>query len=90
VGVRIVELTNKNKKCNNIIITSLVGHQNTPPHRCARLGCWPSISRWPCASDGVIGASGEAVEAVALRRRVDVFHRKSMHGGLQPLPHVAT
>jgi len=54
------------------------------------LGCWPSISRWPCASGGVIGASGEDVEAGALRLRVDVFRLKSTRGGLHPLPHVAT
>ena len=38
----------------------------------------------------LIGASGEAVEAGALRLRVDVFCRKSRRGGLQPLPCVAT
>jgi hypothetical protein len=43
-----------------------------------------------CRHGGVIGASGEAVEAGALRPRVDVFCRKSMRGGLQPLPLVAT
>ena len=41
-------------------------------------------------SGGVIGASGEAVEAGALQQRVDVFHQKSMRRGLQPLPDMAT
>jgi len=54
------------------------------------LGCWPSISRWPHVSSGVIGALGEAVEAGVLQRRVGVFCLKSTLGGLQPLPRVAT
>jgi hypothetical protein len=29
------------------------------------LGCWPSISRWPRASAGVIGSLEEAVDAGA-------------------------
>jgi len=68
----------------------LFGNSSPPPQRCAHLGCWPSISRWPHASAGVIGLLEDAVDAGALWPRVDLFRQKSTCRGLQPLPDVAT